>query len=745
MRAFLRLLPKKSFWWPLFALFFVSSLQFACDGLPASEKTVETAPSEKLTQEISTDRESSAPERESIVVEGETTVSEPSQPDATTEPSAEPPPERGPPEQKEATPESVQEVALERTEQQTESLPELSPEPQPEISPEPQPEAPPAISAKAVSLISPIFENSPQSGLLDYDATTKLWTRILWLPAGSLRFAFQIDQNTQHLGDINASTWPLQGFLLPATAPVQVTVAQAGRYRVSVDLQGASFKIEALPAITSARIVGTWDGQSNQQVVLTLDPQTGMYQADIAFKAGDAAFSIELQQQGQWKRHSPPHAAYDAFPQGGVLEEGTTPSISKIPQDDTYRVTVDPRDLRFTLHYKPDDPVLRYQALLQDLSSLTDPAQKNARILPFFRRLSALRQIPIIKGREIIFLLWWSMQAPVSVAGTFNQWQAGQHTMNRVAGTDFYHLKLTMTQDTQYAYKFVDSASTPQWITDPTNRRFEYGPFGPNSLFQTDATTDASTLEEHADFSAKKLQNKRKLIIYLPPGYQGSQARYPVLYMHDGQNLFDDQAIWGGWGVKVWADQMIKAQQVKPFIVVGIENTPGRMDEYTHTTDQISGNTVGGKAQDYADFLLKEVKPFIDGMYRTKPGRRHTAVMGSSLGGLISLWLGIQYPRTFFRVGALSSTFGWGQLGANNPTLGQIFQGKGFQNLVVYIDSGSPQDNYQVTIQMRDLMKQLNYLEGFNLQHYVEQGAVHNEKAWRDRLNRPLSFLLSWP
>ncbi|MCC6790013.1 MAG: alpha/beta hydrolase, partial [Hyphomonadaceae bacterium] len=304
---------------------------------------------------------------------------------------------------------------------------------------------------------------------------------------------------------------------------------------------------------------------------------------------------------------------------------------------------------------------------------------------------------------------------------------------------------ITMTQDAQYAYKFVDSSATPQWITDPVNRRFEYGPFGSNSLFNTDATTDTSTLEQHDEFSATKLQNKRKLIVYLPPNYRSAKTRYPVLYMHDGQNLFDDQAIWGGWGVKNWADQMIKAGQLKPFIVVGVENTIGRMDEYTHTTDKISGTSAGGKANDYADFLLKDIKPYIDGLYRTQPDHRHTAVMGSSLGGLISLWLGVHYPRTFFRIGALSSTFGWGKIGANNPTLGEIFQTKGFQNLVVYIDSGSPQDNYQVTLQMRDTMRQLGYLDDLNLLHYVEPNAIHNEKAWRDRLHRPLSFLLSWP
>ncbi|MCK6511538.1 hypothetical protein L6R29_16395 [Myxococcota bacterium] len=754
------------FGWPLLALFLAITPSLACDGLPptetlhepSAESSQEPAPNEPSTESKTESSQDSAPiepsQESTTEISQEPAPSEPSTAETTTEPA--------PPDQEPAPTESPQESTQDATaepiaepdptdaqeplpETNTETQPDGLPETQSDGLPETQPDGLPALQVKAISLRTPLLENSAQSGLLERSADGKTWHRILWLPAGSFSFTFQLDKQTAPVGILQQSTWPLQGFLQTATAPIQTNTPQQGRYRITVDTTNASFRIEALPAITAARLVGTWNAQSNQQIALALDAQTGLFQADISIKAGNATFSLELQQQGAWRRYSLTHTPYNAFPQGGTLEENTSPSLSLIPQDDTYRFSIDPKDLRFALHYTPDDPTLRYQALLQDLSTLSDPAQKNARILPFFRRLTALRQIPIVKGRDVVFLLWWSMQAPASVAGTFNQWQAGQHTLQRIAGTDFYHLKLTMTQDSQYAYKFVDSAATPQWITDPVNRRFEYGPFGSNSLFNTDATTDTSTLEQHNEFSATKLQNKRKLIVYLPPNYRSAKTRYPVLYMHDGQNLFDDQAIWGGWGVKSWADQMIKAGQLKPFIVVGVENTIGRMDEYTHTTDKISGTSTGGKANDYADFLLKDIKPYIDGLYRTHPDHRHTAVMGSSLGGLISLWLGVHYPRTFFRIGALSSTFGWGKIAANNPTLGEIFQNKGFQNLVVYIDSGSPQDNYQVTLQMRDTMRQLGYLDDLNLLHYVEQNAIHNEKAWRDRLHRPLSFLLSWP
>ena len=132
-------------------------------------------------------------------------------------------------------------------------------------------------------------------------------------------------------------------------------------------------------------------------------------------------------------------------------------------------------------------------------------------------------------------------------------------------------------------------------------------------------------------------------------------------------------------------------------------------------------------------------------MYRTLPSKRATAVMGSSLGGLVSMWLGETYSDVFFRVGALSSTFGWGTIGAKNPTLLDTIKQSPFRNMVVYLDSGSPQDNYQVTLQMRDILQKKGYLPDLNMKHWTQTGASHNEQAWKQRLFRPLTFLLSWP
>jgi predicted alpha/beta superfamily hydrolase len=737
----------------LFLTFLVLSLAspLACDSLPPKQESATERPPESHAEATSENN-----------VEAQTEALLDATSEAPLETLAERPPE--------APPESIIESAVESVleqEQPTESLPEEAqdgaviehptekdpeaprPEGQAEASfeavAEQQPDTPSAIQARALSLITPFLEQAPLSGLMETDAQKRIWEITLWLPAGSFSFGFRRDEDSQHLGLLTQPQAPYQGTLQPQQAPIQITLPQAGRYTFRADLQQGSFQLIPQPQTTAIRIEGLWNQMPNQQQLLTFDAQSGLYTADLTMQAGNAELRISLQQQGAWVAYSLAQPAYGAFPQGGTLIPQAPPTKLQIPQDETYRVTVDPKDLSFTIHFKPDDPVQRYQMLLQQLGQISDPAQKNALLLPFMRRLRALRQIPIVKGREIIFLLWWSMLAPASVAGTFNNWTPGQHTMQRISGTDFYHLKITLPQDGQYAYKFVDSATTPQWITDPYNRRFEYGPFGENSIFQTEANNNASTLEALTAFQATKLNNQRTLTIYLPPNYKTSQRRYPVMYMHDGQNLFDTKALWGGWDVKGWADQLIQEGKIKPLIIVGIANTPGRMDEYTHTQDRVGGQLVGGKAADYADFLLRDIKPLINGMYRTRPHYRQNALMGSSLGGLISLWLGTHHPKEFFRIGALSSTFGWGKIAEQNPTLGEIIQQKGYQSLAIYIDSGSPQDNYQVTLQMRDLLKGLDYIEGFNLLHWVEQGAIHNEQAWRNRLDRPLRYLWSWP
>ena len=158
----------------------------------------------------------------------------------------------------------------------------------------------------------------------------------------------------------------------------------------------------------------------------------------------------------------------------------------------------------------------------------------------------------------------------------------------------------------------------------------------------------------HKKFESKILGNFRTIIVYLPPGYETQTGlRYPVLYMQDGQNLFDSSTAFAGieWRVDETAQDLITEKKIQPVIIVGIYNTPDRTAEFTPFAKTPSG--VDGRGTLYARFVIEEVKPMIDRTYRTMPDRAHTAIGGSSLGGLISLQIAHDHPNVFSAVAVL--------------------------------------------------------------------------------------------
>src|ERR1700761_1441570 len=157
--------------------------------------------------------------------------------------------------------------------------------------------------------------------------------------------------------------------------------------------------------------------------------------------------------------------------------------------------------------------------------------------------------------------------------------------------------------------------------------------------------------------------DQRELIVYLPPIYATApQRRFPVLYMHDGQNLFDPTTSYipgNDWRMGETADGQIEEGSVEPLIIVGINNAgEKRLAEYTPGKDWRLG---GGQADTYGRFLVEKVKPFIDAQYRTLPGPEHTGMGGSSLGGLVTLYLGLRYPELFSRLAVMSPSVWWRQ------------------------------------------------------------------------------------
>ncbi len=254
-----------------------------------------------------------------------------------------------------------------------------------------------------------------------------------------------------------------------------------------------------------------------------------------------------------------------------------------------------------------------------------------------------------------------------------------------------------------------------------------------------------SIVREH--IYSRYLDNSRHIDIYLPPSYfKNPNKRYPVLYMHDGNNLFYSKIAFAGvtWKVDSTIDKMINNSLIEEIIVVGIHNTMGRNYEYTWTEMKSYHGKEGGGGNKYARFLIDELKPLIDFKFRTLKDRNNTAVMGSSLGGLISFYLGLYYSDVFGKIGMISPSLWWDKGIAFNhvksiPSHLKIWMDMGTQE--GYRKSTKENINIMMTRYMKDSFQRLGYKEGYNLAYMEDKGGQHNEYSWSQRLHMPLIFL----
>ncbi|HET7433946.1 MAG TPA: alpha/beta hydrolase-fold protein [Thermoanaerobaculia bacterium] len=247
-------------------------------------------------------------------------------------------------------------------------------------------------------------------------------------------------------------------------------------------------------------------------------------------------------------------------------------------------------------------------------------------------------------------------------------------------------------------------------------------------------------IEKIDAFTSTVRGNTRELTIYLPPGYDDrSDRRYPVLYMHDGQNLFEaHRSFVPGqyWRVQEAADAAIAERAASPMIIVGIDHAgPARIDEYTPTRD--AKHNGGGLAHEHAKMLIEEIKPMIDERYRTLGDREHTAVAGSSLGGLDTMWLALKHPEVFGGAAVMSPSVWWdGQVILREV---EAFSG---EKPRVWLDIGGREGN-EAMQGARALRKSLA-AKGWDeerLSYYEDRRADHSERAWASRIRLPLEFL----
>ena len=254
-------------------------------------------------------------------------------------------------------------------------------------------------------------------------------------------------------------------------------------------------------------------------------------------------------------------------------------------------------------------------------------------------------------------------------------------------------------------------------------------------------STPTLNLVTHAAFHSEFLPDDRNVRVLLPPHYhERPEQRYPVLYLHDGQNLFDPEAAFNQgehWRAGETATALIEAARIPPLIIVGIDNTgPQRLHEYTPTHDRRRG---GGGADAYGKLLVHELKPFVDREYRTLPDRSTTGLGGSSLGALVSLYLGLKYPDVFSRLAVMSPSVWWDR----RAILGNVRNARPKPRLRIWVDIGTREGRYHV--ENARLLKagliRSGWSEGDDLHYEEVPGGTHSEGAWAGRFDRVLEFL----
>jgi len=237
------------------------------------------------------------------------------------------------------------------------------------------------------------------------------------------------------------------------------------------------------------------------------------------------------------------------------------------------------------------------------------------------------------------------------------------------------------------------------------------------------------------------LGNARDVIVYLPVGYSDSTTtRYPVLYMQDGQNLMDPGTSFAGeWGVDETAQRLLRCGQMSPVIIVGVYNTGSRIAEYTQVSDPRYPGS--GNADNYGRFLLQELKPRIDANYRTRASEP-AGIAGSSLGGLVSLYLGYTHPEAFNRIGAVSASIWWGNKDITTRYAGLTSK----PPLRIWEDIGTdegstPLEEVQNAAAFRDVLVSKGWVLGDDLSYLEIPNATHDELSWSKRIDKILASL----
>ena len=250
-----------------------------------------------------------------------------------------------------------------------------------------------------------------------------------------------------------------------------------------------------------------------------------------------------------------------------------------------------------------------------------------------------------------------------------------------------------------------------------------------------------SRLHKHTQLASRLIDEKHDFIVYVPRAFKEDSNRFfPVLFLHDGQNLFDPDTSYikgNYWRVGETADAMIASGEVEPLVIVGIYNNgPKRIDEYTPVEDRRLG---GGKADAYGQMVVDELRPFIAQRYRTLAGPENCGMGGSSLGGLVTIYLSMRYPDVFGKLAILSPSVWW----RDRVILRYVEQIRQKTGQKIWLDIGTCEGRRALTDarSLKRVLLKKGWRMGKDLEYREIVGAKHTEYAWADRVGPLLKFL----
>ena len=334
----------------------------------------------------------------------------------------------------------------------------------------------------------------------------------------------------------------------------------------------------------------------------------------------------------------------------------------------------------------------------------------------------------------------------IFIAGSFNAWNPQNRNYQFQKNDKGYFIELSLNNGS-YEYKITrggwDKVESTNEGKDVGNRTLkvdaaatvEISVGGWKDLFASSPQVRKSTANKNVRiidtaFFIPQLNRTRRVWIYLPPSYSSSSKKYPVMYMHDGQNVFDDLTSFSGeWGVDEAIDTL--GIKTKECIVVGIDNGGNkRLNEYCPYDFDLKGiaaNNVSAKGEgaSYVDFLAKTLKPFIDKKYRTLKDAKNTFVAGSSMGGLISMYAVLRYPKVFGGAGVFSPAFWVG------PKIFDDIKTKGKKvSAKIYFYAGDEEGETMVPMTLQ-AFNEMHKVSKSKMCEVIRAGGKHNEQRWR--------------